>query len=445
MNSAWPVRKLSDLAEIRVSNVDKKTHPGEKLVKLCNYMDVYSNEYVTTELDFMEASATTAEIERFGLNCGDVVITKDSETPDDIGIAAVIAEPIDRLVCGYHLALIRPNADQIDSVYLAKQLSTSPVARYFALRASGSTRYGLSISTIESVIIPTPPKPEQAKIAEILSTVDRAIEQTEALIAKQQRIKTGLMQHLLTRGIDEHGNLRCEKTHVFKDSRLGRIPTKWEVVSLQSLANKHKHAFVDGPFGSNLKTIHYRDSGVPIIQSGFVTEGVFAADSYLYVDESKFKAEIRSKAVPGDIIMAKIGARCGRCAILPDDHPVSIIAGNCIKISISADNSNEYVLACLQHEYARTHFEDFISKTAQPAMNMPALKTMPVKRPPLDEQFRIAICLNSSRKELEEHQRIMMKLLSLKTALMQDLLTGKKRVTALLESEPKREKFYGRR
>jgi type I restriction enzyme S subunit len=72
-------------------------------------------------------------------------------------------------------------------------------------------------------------KPEQAKIAEILSSVDRAIEQTEALIAKQQRIKTGLMQDLLTRGIDEHGNLRSEETHKFKDSPLGRIPVEWEV------------------------------------------------------------------------------------------------------------------------------------------------------------------------------------------------------------------------
>src|SRR5271166_4145620 len=232
MNSSWPVRKLSDIAEICVSNVDKKTQPGEKPVRLCNYMDVYSNEYITNGLDFMEASATTAEIERFSLDYGDVVITKDSETPDDIGIAAVIAEPIDRLVCGYHLALIRPNAHQLDSVYLAKQLSTSPVARYFALRASGSTRYGLPISTIESVSIPTPPKPEQTKISEILSTVDRAIEQTGALIAKQQRIKTGLMLDLLTRGIDEHGYVRCEKTHEFKDSPRGRIPREWWIASI---------------------------------------------------------------------------------------------------------------------------------------------------------------------------------------------------------------------
>ena len=73
---------------------------------------------------------------------------------------------------------------------------------------------------------------EQTAIAEILSTVDRAIEQTEALIAKQQRIKTGLMQDLLTRGIDPHGHIRSEATHEFKNSPLGRIPVEWGVMTV---------------------------------------------------------------------------------------------------------------------------------------------------------------------------------------------------------------------
>jgi len=120
MGAAWPTKKLRDLAEIRVSNVDKIVHASEKPVKLCNYMDVYSNEYVTSSLPFMEASATAAELERFGLNKGDVIITKDSETPDDIGIPTVVVEKIDGLVCGYHLALIRSNPDQLDPIYLAE-------------------------------------------------------------------------------------------------------------------------------------------------------------------------------------------------------------------------------------------------------------------------------------------------------------------------------------
>ena len=115
----WEAKTLRDLADIHISNVDKKVHASEMPVKLCNYMDVYSNEYITSKIQFMDASASIAEVERFSLNFGDVIITKDSETPDDIGIPTVVFEKINDLVCGYHLALIRPNPDQLDSVYLA--------------------------------------------------------------------------------------------------------------------------------------------------------------------------------------------------------------------------------------------------------------------------------------------------------------------------------------
>ncbi|MFH1800915.1 MAG: restriction endonuclease subunit S, partial [Candidatus Omnitrophota bacterium] len=102
----------------------------------------------------------------------------------------------------------------------------------------GGTRSKLNQSALRSVTITLPTsKQEQTKIAEILSTVDRAIEETEAVIAKQQRIRTGLMQDLLTRGIDEHGNLRSEQTHQFKDSPLGNIPVEWEITQIGNAAS----------------------------------------------------------------------------------------------------------------------------------------------------------------------------------------------------------------
>ena len=141
--SEWTNVALADIADIRFSNVDKKTIHGEVPVRLCNYMDVYGNDYITANLQFMEASATHAEIERFRVECGDVIVTKDSETPDDIGIPAVVVDEIANLVCGYHLALIKPHREKIDSIYLAKQLSSKPIAARFAQLANGSTRYGL--------------------------------------------------------------------------------------------------------------------------------------------------------------------------------------------------------------------------------------------------------------------------------------------------------------
>ena len=109
------------------------------------------------------------------------------------------------------------------------------------------------------------PGNEQSKIAEILSTLDQAIEQTEALIAKQQRIKTGLMQDLLTRGIDEHGQLRTEQTHAFKDSPLGRIPVEWEVEFIRNLLADIDPAMRSGPFGSALLKEELTETGVPLL------------------------------------------------------------------------------------------------------------------------------------------------------------------------------------
>ena len=136
-------------------------------------------------------------------------------------------------IIGRGLAAISgSNVDQIYLEHFLKQEESN-----FRNASQGSTFEAINTSELNKWSIEYPlSKTEQVKIAEILSTVDKAIEQTEALVAKQQRIKTGLMQDLLTRGIDEHGNLRSEKTHKFKDSLLGRIPVEWEIVNLGNLS-----------------------------------------------------------------------------------------------------------------------------------------------------------------------------------------------------------------
>ena len=111
----WQELPLSSVADIRFSNVNKVSQSGEIPVRLCNYTDVYNNEYVDANMDYMHATATQTEIDRFGLQAGDVIITKDSETPDDIGIPTVVETTAPDFVCGYHLALIRPNKDLVDS------------------------------------------------------------------------------------------------------------------------------------------------------------------------------------------------------------------------------------------------------------------------------------------------------------------------------------------
>lgn len=424
MDAAWPIRKLRDVAEVRVSNVDKKVHANEKPVKLCNYMDVYLNEYVTSKIQFMEASASAAEIERFGLNCGDVIITKDSETPDDIGIPTVIMEAIDDLVCGYHLALIRPNTDQLEPIYLAKQLSTSRVARYFALYASGSTRYGLPISAIKSIEIPTPPKPEQTKIAEVLSTVDRAIEQTEALIAKQQRIKTGLMQDLLTRGIDEHGNFRSEQTHKFKDSPLGRLPVEWEVERLTSVTS----LIIDGTHF----TPEYKDFGVPFLRVTDINKDVLTFENIKFISEKEHRQLTnRCKPEVDDILYSKNGT-IGIPKIVDWEWDFSIF----VSLALLKLDKNKVLPGFLQLILdSKVAWDQIRMRSKQGTvtnLHLEEIREFLIPVPLMKEQNEITRAINSVTTLLVNERQKREKLTVIKTALMQDLLTGKKRVTSLL-------------
>src|SRR5690606_25734769 len=92
----------------------------------------------------------------------------------------------------------------------------------------------------------------------------------------------------------------------YKQTEIGVIPEDWEVFTIEELTPKNiKYTIVDGPFGSNLKTIHYRKKGIPIITSGYVTDCKFLANDYLYVDKEKFIQEKRSSVQGGDIVMAK--------------------------------------------------------------------------------------------------------------------------------------------
>lgn len=427
MSAVWPTKKLREIADIRVSNVDKKTYPSEKPVKLCNYMDVYSNDYVTGRIDFMEASATQAEIERFGLKSGDVIITKDSETPDDIGIPTVITEEIAGLVCGYHLALIRPDAEELDSIYLAKQLSTSQVTRYFSLHASGSTRYGLPVGAIESLEIPTPLVPEQTKIAEILSTVDRAIEQTEALIAKQQRLKTGLMQDLFTRGIDEHGNLRSEQTHPFKDSPLGRIPAEWEVTPAKDLC--------DAVIDCKNRTPPAASEGHPVIRTPNVRNGEFVLDGLAWTDSHSYKLWVaRGKPRAGDVVITR-EAPFGEACQIPADLPAPCLGQRMMMYQTNPEKLRpDYLVFAIHSEAVQSRLLELAGGSTVGHVRVGDIRSLSIPHPvSVTEQARIASALSGATATIKKLTTNQLKLCSLKTALMQDLLTGRKRVTALLD------------
>ena len=172
----WPRVALRDVIDLRLSSVDKKTKPNEIPVRLCNYTDVYYNSSIHQNMSFMEATASDREIAKCALTSGDVLITKDSEKYDDIGVPAFVMDDVPDLVCGYHLAILRPDAKRIHGRFLFYALNANDAQTQFHYYANGITRFGLRKADIGLVEIPLPCLEEQRAIAYILGALDDKIE-----------------------------------------------------------------------------------------------------------------------------------------------------------------------------------------------------------------------------------------------------------------------------
>lgn len=177
--------KLRHIASVRNSNVDKITNTEEIPVRLCNYVDVYKNDFIQNDMSFMAGTATEKEIHAFRLRVGDVIITKDSEDYRDIGVPALVQSTSDDVVCGYHLTMLRPDTRLILGEYMFWALQAQSVRDAFSNAAYGVTRYGLSLGAMKSIEIPVPDLDTQRTIADFL---DRETARIDALIEKKRQL-----------------------------------------------------------------------------------------------------------------------------------------------------------------------------------------------------------------------------------------------------------------
>ena len=229
----WDVKRLKQVCEVFPSNVDKKTYENETPVLLCNYTDVYYNENITPHIDFMAATASADQIKKFTLRGGDTIITKDSETADDIAIAAYVPQDMPGVICGYHLSMIRPR-EATCGAFMKRLFDSIYVKSCCAVYANGLTRVGLGQYALDNLEMPFPPKSEQQTIAAFLDCETAKI---DALITEQQRLiellkekRQAVISHAITTGLNPDVPM--------KDSGvewLGEVPEHWETVRLGAL------------------------------------------------------------------------------------------------------------------------------------------------------------------------------------------------------------------
>lgn len=180
----WESLRLKYLAIYQVSNVDKVRSESEQPVILCNYTDVYNNDFINADMELMSASANEHEIHKFRLKEGDIIITKDSESWNDIAIPAYVVTSTEDLLCGYHLAIIRTISKKLNRKFLFYCLKSKVIRLQLELVSKGVTRFGLPIGAIGCLKLPIPPLNEQNEIITQIERFEKYRKQHVQLINK---------------------------------------------------------------------------------------------------------------------------------------------------------------------------------------------------------------------------------------------------------------------
>jgi len=416
----WNLKRLKELVSIQNSNVDKKSYDDEAIVRLCNYVDVYKNEFITEKLsqDFMFASASAIEIKKFSVRKNDVLITKDSETADDIAVPSLVTETLDGVVCGYHLAQIRMNPKKFHGPYLFRLFQSKDYGSRFETSAKGITRVGLGQAAIADAITPVPPLTEQTAIADYLDTktsqIDRQIGLLSQKVMQYSKIKQSLINETVTRGLDKSMPMKGSGV-----AWIGEVPDHWEVKRINDIAiqNKIKNSNL---IEKNLLSLSYGR----IIRKDFNTSFGLLPESFeTYQVVNKGTVILRLTDLQNDQRSLRVGLASERGII------TSAYLGLVFNRSI-----NPKFAYYLLHVYDLAKVFYWFGGGLRSTMRFDDIKVIPFVIPPVSEQEAIAKYLDEKTVKIDcivtAINDQLDKLKDLRKALINDVVTGKIKITS---------------
>lgn len=267
---------------------------------------------------------------------------------------------------------------------------------------------------------------EQQRIADALTKIDDAMERTQQLIDKYELVKCGLMQDLLTYGIDKNGNIRNEKIHKFKDSPIGRIPEEWECVKLKNL-EQYGCNIQTGPFGTLLHTYDYCDDGVPIIMPKDIQNNKIIDDDLLFVGEKKAYELNRFRAHKGDLLVARKGD-VSKLTLVDNKHDGVLCGSDCILIRLPKNISSSFFFLYYQ---SFGFLKEVVSQsvgTTLPTLKPSILKELHIPTMEIQEENHISKVITQINDAISEESNILNKMYAQRQGLLADLVTGKVRI-----------------
>ena len=412
MPKGWSRRPIGDLGSTYPGLAGKKKDDFGEGKPFVTYKQVFAGRgFHVADCDLVSLEMGERQ-HRVGP--GDVLFTTSSETPEEVASSLVVTGDVPELYLNSFCFGYRITERDRLSVEFAEYLFRGPEFRSEATRlAQGSTRFNISKRRLMEVSLLLPPLPEQKRIAEILSSVDAAIAATQKVIDQTERVKKGLLQTLMTRGI---GHTRFKKTEI------GEIPESWEVAKLGEAFELQT-----GPFGSQLKADLYEEHGVPVVMPSNIVDGSVSFEGIARVAPQHRLRLAKHELAEGDLVFGRRG-EIGRVALVHGEAVGTLCGSGCLRARPSRSiNPGFSLLAVGAHRAVEWLISNALGQT-MPNLNTNILSSLSIPLPPIGEQDRIVQVLGRARSSTHRSRASAAALKTLKRGLLQNLLTGRVRV-----------------
>ena len=413
----WEVKRLKYVAEILPSNVDKHIYPDEIQVRLCNYTDVYYSDYITVDTVLKKGSCKESEFAKFVLRKGDVIVTKDSETPDDIGVPTYVKDDLDNVVCGYHLTMIRNFACLGEFIF--RFIQSDKTRRYFELNSNGITRYGLGKPSIENLLLPIPTDSEQTQIANFLDQktgkIDELIHIKERQIELLHEQRTALINQVVTKGLDPNVEMKSSGVEW-----IGEIPKHWTLTRLKYISK------IPVTYGLNIEADRYTTEGIRLIRITDIGEGGSLAQKGVYLPEDCVPQEQMLNSY--DLLFSRSGATVGKSYLHLQTGKYTS-AGYLVRFNFDDYWTSKFIYyVTLSHFYRNWLEQQIIISTIQ-NVNGEKYSNFQLPIPRHQEQKQIVSFLDHKTEQIDElitaEQRKIELLKEYRQSLISEAVTGK--------------------
>jgi type I restriction enzyme S subunit len=377
----------------------------ENGIPIIRLQNIERNEFIHKDIKYV-SNKKADELKYHSFRAGDIVLAK---LGDPIGKACMVPPSLEKGIVVADAVRIRISPRKASACFVEYILNSPVCTLQLKKETIGTTRPRVNIIQIRNLKIPLPPLPEQKKIAEILSTVDQAIEKVDEAIEKTQKLKKALMQELLTKGIGHKE---------FKDTEIGKIPKEWKVYRLGEIGKLERGKFAFRPRNDP----RFYGGKYPFIQTGDIGEANGIIQKYSQtLNEEGFKI---SKSFNRGTIVISIAGNIGDVGILDFD---SCFPDSVVGIAPLEESVKPHFLMYLLWKF-RSELNSIAPRSTQKNINLGILESFKLPIPPVSEQQKIAEILGSVDKRLELLKNRRERLERVKKGLMEDLLTGKKRV-----------------